>query len=378
VALEKSGALPPSISCGSCGQTYGVRKDTGTPRDRHREAVVVAKATGIDLASATSVVLGIFTAEQALGMAAKKPTPAARLPRREASPVPVRATPEPTPSAAPEESAPVPSASAAAAKQIVETSRGTGSVLPWVVDADYGRALANGSMTEHDAAQRGERRVVAAGLMKRHGLTSELALKVVDREISLRAALLELADKAEPDPEEVRKRSVSAWQVVVTCLVAVAVVATIGWTVKSRVDSSSEATRIALTPVKIESDAPPAEPSVEPPPLVSPVESETDVDGALVRVVAPSPRRALLAFCGEGESAERREPLAVLRTVPPFPGRRLGVFRDYGSLTRLLAIEINRDVRTGRWIVGGGEGPIEIVDVPASFDPTTDATLLAP
>jgi hypothetical protein len=84
----------------------------------------------------------------------------------------------------------------------------------------------------------------------------------------------------------------------------------------------------------------------------------TDDDGELLSVTGPDPQAVLLSYCESASLANRFEPVELAPTVPPFPGTRLGVFRDFNRLDSLFAIKIRRDSRSRRWKAGDGMQPI--------------------
>jgi hypothetical protein len=72
----------------------------------------------------------------------------------------------------------------------------------------------------------------------------------------------------------------------------------------------------------------------------------------------------LIRYCREASGAGRLEPLELTSAVPPFPGTRLGLFRESGDVGSTFAIRIRRDSKTHRWIAGDGRNPIEPFPAP--------------
>ena len=72
----------------------------------------------------------------------------------------------------------------------------------------------------------------------------------------------------------------------------------------------------------------------------------------------------LIRYCLAASSEIRLEPVELTSAVPPFPGTRLGLFREVGNLSSLMAIKIRRESRSHRWVTGDGNRPIVAVDAP--------------
>ena len=65
------------------------------------------------------------------------------------------------------------------------------------------------------------------------------------------------------------------------------------------------------------------------------------------------------------------EPLGLAASIPPYPGSRLGLFRDIENNNTIRAISIRKNGNTGRWVVGNGRRPI----VTRQFDELPPDTL---
>ena len=83
-----------------------------------------------------------------------------------------------------------------------------------------------------------------------------------------------------------------------------------------------------------------------------------------MEIVGPDPKTVLVRYCEVQPSHSQLEPLEVIDVVPVARDRRLGLFRDYNSLDSTYAIPIRLDFRTDRWVVGGGDDPIEPIETP--------------
>jgi hypothetical protein len=104
--------------------------------------------------------------------------------------------------------------------------------------------------------------------------------------------------------------------------------------------------------------------SEAPPPRRPIADLKTDEEGALLRIEAPDPSSVLRSFCESGPRASRREPVELAPAQPPFPGTRIGVFRDLDRLNSRFAIRIFKDRETSRWVAGDGVEPIPTMPEP--------------
>jgi len=137
-----------------------------------------------------------------------------------------------------------------------------------------------------------------------------------------------------------------------------------GWALWQRDLTGARAEPAEVT-VPVERATPP--PAPEPADLLFLTDVLTDEEGRLTRVDGPNPGAVLLAFCEASPSAGQLEPIGLAAAVPPFPGSRLGLFRDFEQNGSIRTFAIRKDRRTGRWAAGNGRAPIitrEVDEVP--------------
>ena len=110
-------------------------------------------------------------------------------------------------------------------------------------------------------------------------------------------------------------------------------------------------------------EPPPPEPD-HPGRTVEATDVQIDDRGRILAVVGSNPREVLIRYCQAASSSTRFEPVELTSAVPPFPGTRLGLFRELGNLNSLLAIRIRRESKSHRWMTGDGSRPIVAVEAP--------------
>lgn len=338
VAVESliPGNCPPSITCKSCDAGLSLMScgELGLTADEQSErASQYAGFNKIDIPSANSVLLGLMTLEQAQRLGAPdadRLTGAQTKPEAAATVTPV-----------------APSAPTAAAVE--------GPRKPSSIDAGFRRAVEEGQMTAEQAMQRGDRRLFATQLARRHGLPMRLATLVADNKMSLHAATQRVRP-AVPRPQE---RPVTGRQK--TLMISFAAVLLIGVVaqVRSQLEHRIKEGRAAETNQLASATALPVE---EPAPPVSALPGtmsiETDDEGNPLRIEGNTPRTILEAYCSNGPQASRFEPLDLANSVPPTSGARLGVIRNFDDFDGPYVIDILRDRDSGRWVAGDGEQPI--------------------
>jgi hypothetical protein len=91
---------------------------------------------------------------------------------------------------------------------------------------------------------------------------------------------------------------------------------------------------------------------------------QTDDEGRILAVAGPNPREVLIRYCRAASGGIQLEPVEVTSAVPPFPGVRLGLFREKGRPDSLLAIRIRRESSSHRWVAGDGKQPVVPSKVP--------------
>jgi hypothetical protein len=235
------------------------------------------------------------------------------------------------------------------------------------IDPGFREAISEGRMTLQEALKRGDREAFASNLVRRHGLRWSVALEVADNRVGLREALQE---EREVRQEQVqvrartrRKGGVSLLQAAILLAIVVPIVSVLTWRAQTTPHSERPAVMVSEPEAEI-----PEQPVVAPraggQSLMAATAVRTDDAGRLLEIVGPDPKTVLVRYCEAQPSASRLEPLEVIDAVPVARDRRLGLFRDYDSLDSTYAIPIRLDFRTDRWVVGGGDDPIEPIEAP--------------
>jgi hypothetical protein len=296
-----------------------------TPQDRFDRALGFAREEEIDLASAYSVLLGLMSLEQA---------------HRDPG----------------------------------DSSEPLNAERELDYDPGFRPAVAEGRLTARQAKERGDRVAYATQLTLRHGLSMPVAFQVTDNRLSL----LE-AQRAEPRPEAkggatrpaetpARRRSPSAaapeaparpaqtagvargpafgpgaWAALVLALIAVVFLLR---SARPGAEASGGGSRLQ----------------------VGAAEVVTDARGRVVQVLGPSPRSVLTAYCRTGRADQRFEPIEVLPSAFDPAGSRIGLLRDPDDRDRVLAITVQADPRSRRWVAGDGRRPLEPRPAPAGAE----------
>jgi hypothetical protein len=333
------------VTCSSCGRNYSLA-DVGslgsTTAERSARAAEFANQHGIDLASAYSVLLGILSVEAALSMSGG---------------VHVAADPKAS-----------------------------------TYDPGFRNAVKNGTLTLHQAVQRGDRVVYASRLAQRHDLDMNLAFMLADNQIGLSEALRRRDAAAgrpdtSPDPEvpNVRRRPLPA-------VLTVALALLCGWGYWSGSwnrdrDAGGEAATPGLRSHKATKNveassaelhsrtATEAQDGTEAPAparVSSPVEIVVDRLGAPTLVTGPDPRSVLEAFCSHPQNSARLSPRSLVPSAVRGSGDQIGLIEDYEHGSGMRAVVISRDPRSRRWRIGNGRTPIGLLDsVPVSASKIT-------
>ncbi len=219
-------------------------------------------------------------------------------------------------------------------------------------------------------------------LVEIYGLPVHLGKMVVDRRLTLEAALQQQKRNLERRRRELarenaarrrrrapvtraarsaarrRRRAGPRIAVALVVLAAASGAAAIGWMRWSdQVDTVRRVEELArATAARTEMAAPVAAPS-----SAAPAASRATVDrdglGRVVRVSGPNPLEVLTAYCESGAPLERRAPMELAQSVPRRPGTRVGVYSQV-SEDGLFALRIRRDDETGVWSAGDGITPI--------------------
>jgi hypothetical protein len=216
------------------------------------------------------------------------------------------------------------------------TSASTEEVGKHHYDRAFQKAIDEGLLTARQAAERGSREACAGRLASRHRISHEVALDVVDNRISLLDAL-RWRDERDGGAMHltVPDRRVGRTVGLVALLVAVALAAVLFRGSGADLTSGpGESTR------------------------VGPAEVRSDAGGRIVEVIGPDPRSVLRAYCVQGASRGRLEPLKVVPSSLPGARTHLGLLRDLRRPEQLLAIPIREDRASSRWLAGDGSRPL--------------------
>jgi hypothetical protein len=244
-------------------------------------------------------------------------------------------------------------------------------VEEYAYDPGFRAAVRDGSLTERQAVERGNRKAWAIRLAETQNLPLNLAYRVADGRITVRDARREHqaqqeASRPAPPPQPITPRQQTAVAmgaaVVFLAILVVGVGAWHGY--KEEVLVKEEMGEDAAERAAVQSAVEP-EHVPEPEWQTEPIATETDSEGRALSISAPSPRLVLIEYCASASALHRYEPVELAPTVPPFPGARLGVYRDSAQLDKLFAIEIRKDPRSRRWSVGDGIRPITAVVAPS-------------
>jgi len=355
-------------TCADCDRKHALNVPAelgGTVRDHYRNLVDFANEHDLDMASAYSVLLGIMALEQAQVLRRSR-LPESKAQARTAE---VATQPEDPGPAPPVEQHPEPPPSPLLPPPDEPPEEADGSTFRLMDDIDPGfrEAISEGRMTLQEALKRGDREAFASNLVRRHGLRWSVALEVADNRVGLRDALREEREARQEQVQVLaqtrRKGGVSLLQAAILLAIVVPIVSVLTW----RAQTSPRTERPAVVVVDPEMETPEQPvplPNPVSPPLMAATAVRTDDVGRLLEIVGPDPKTVLVRYCEAHPSASRLEPLEVIDAVPVARDRRLGLFRDYDSFDSTYAIPIRLDFRTDRWVVGGGDDPIEPIEAP--------------
>ena len=350
---------PLPVACSACGRRYRITVDRPGAKpdaERYRKARVYADTNRIDLASAYSVLEGIVSLEEARTLQSRKPAPK---------------TDAGAPSDRPDEPHPGeargPITSGAAGRPAAGSPPPTEEID---YDPGFAEAIRAGALTPQQASERGERRGLAHRLAQRHRLPLDLALRVADNRITLhramkqKAAIQARALGGPPSGVAPRVWRFMVYGVGTMILAGLGLHLTHLWgDFQAKRGEARLRPRLAAAASRRPTPLP-AGPATQspPPPLTLP---RTDAAGQVIGVEGPDPKSVLIAYCGAGRRAGKKEPLEIAPAVPPSGYLRIGVFRnlDRPSLPP-RAIRIRKDPRTGRWFTGDGRNPVRTMIPP--------------
>lgn len=366
--VQSDGLVSETVECGQCGRRHAVAPIEplgATVADHYRRVLSFSGRQDVDMPSAYSVLLGIMSLEQA-EVLRHTLLPDSRPGTDDGLEIDLESD---APSAAP-------GTDAAPAKPVHPDS------LPTIPDFDLGftKAMSEGHMTIQQAMTRGNRDAFAARLMRRHGLSEDLAYGVTDNRLSLREAMRQQEEQDEESTiavepvwaaEKPRGASASRTQKLVVFGLAALGLSVVMWTTWSGrpaderqppreanaaavQSTTSDGETPAVPALEVERDAPAGR-----------IDVRTDEAGRVLEVNGPDPASVLAAYCEAAPTELGLAPLEITDTVPRFRHARLGTFRDFAALDSDYAIRIHRDSRTGRWVAGGHESvPIQVVNAP--------------
>ena len=378
---------PIVTACTGCGRRYRFAVDRPRATDeqeRYRRAKEFAEASQIDLGSAYSVLEGVMTLEDARALRKGQPpprpgaapapagAPAQRLPvsprsdleeaLMQAAEAAAREAPDPRSES---RTAPAQSMSPVPRPLIARPALAESEVG---YDPGFADAVRDGTLTQRQALERGDRRALALRLSQRHRLSMDLALRVADNRLTVHQALQRKAsNEAKEPPRPQTSVSHGVWNFMVYSVGAMILIGLgvhiydVWGEYLARRGLAALALPEAAAASRHAGPAPPGSQAAAavpapPPALTVP---RTDSAGQLVEVVGPDPRSVLIAFCSTGRQSGRREPVEIDPTAPPDASARWGLFRNLEQPSMpVRAILIRKDPRTGRWGAGDGRSPI--------------------
>jgi len=328
-----------SAECGNCQREFSLitAGELGTTDDeQNQRALAYAEYHRIDVPSAYSVLLGIMLLQDVLD-------------NREARVAESRGH------LGPEISAEV--ATANEPDEDVDASEDG-------FDPGFAEAVAEGFLTADEAKERGERKALASYLAGLHRLPLRLAYKVADNRITLAEATLIVAQNPELLPT-LPPKPASRREVTLALTLGALVVAAIGFQAARMWHRASQPPfprgQLALQQAQA---AAASRKTGDVRPERSFADLQTGNDGKLLRIEGPDPSTVLATFCSSGPRGTRREPIELAPAQPPFPGTRIGVYRDLDRLNSRYAIRIVKDRESSRWVAGDGTGPIPTMPAP--------------
>jgi hypothetical protein len=366
--VQPAGLVVETVECGECKCRHAVAPIEAlgaTVGDHYRRVLSFSSQKDLDMSSAYAVLLGIMSLEQAevlrhTLLPDSKPGADDDLEIELESDAPSEA-----------------SDGAASPAKPVHPDR-----LPTLPDFDlkFAKALTEGHLTLQQAMTRGNRDAFAARLMRRHGLSEDVAYQVTDNRVSLREAMRQKEEQDEesakaaaliPAASKPRRAPASRAQKLVVFGLAALGVSAVIWTTWS--GRSVEEHRPARQPNEASAQSTTSESETTPVPVLD-VESDApsgrtqvrkDEAGRVLEVNGPDPFSVLAAYCEAAPADLGLAPIEITNTVPRFRHARLGTFMDFAALDSAYAIRIRKDWRTGRWIAGGHDSvPIQVVKAP--------------
>ncbi len=210
-------------------------------------------------------------------------------------------------------------------------------------DLDFQPAIDEGLLTPRQASERGQRDAYAAILASKHRLPESVAYDLADNRTSLLEVLRERARQNDGALEvSLRPRRTARTVVLCASLFVVFALAAI---------LQGSGGTVALGPGKELT--------------LGDALARTDGGGRVVMVQGPNPRSVLRAYCAADTRGGRLEPLKTVASTQAGGSARLGLLRDPGRPSELLAIRIREDRKTGVWAAGDGTAPVIPESAPA-------------
>jgi hypothetical protein len=225
-------------------------------------------------------------------------------------------------------------------------------------DRGFEPAVAAGLLSTRQAAERGNRLAAAHRLLRKHELSLEAALEVVDNRIRLHQALGRREDCGQLALSPGPRRRYSSSRLLLIGIVLSSVAIAAGALVQQRWAEQAEVGRALERVAAVTSSAAPVVPPVpqqtpESPPAIAVEQSE----GRTTRVSAGHPAAVLEAVCARFSGSGTCGWMELRNTSPRYPGRRIGWFADRRGAQHV--VPIRRDSATGRWFTGNGLRPLE-------------------
>lgn len=334
------------VVCVGCGSQMRVAIQTSEPsidQEEYRRAQLFARENQVDLATAYSVLEGLFTLEEARGDIELRPAPAA----------PARARPAPN----------------GGRRNDARAAASRSTPLP-AYDEGFSEAIRDGCLTAQQAIDRGDRQALVSRLAARHLLPMDLALQAADHRITIRQAIQLRVARANQERSTEPGGGRSGLLKLAAVIVGTAAILTLAAVRVQGLRGGEENPGSAVDSAGASTDAGTGTTRPEPALMrllpdeservqVGTTTSKSDAEGRLLKVAGPDPRSVLAGFCTSGRRSDLKEAVGIAELGPRFPGERLGIFRN-PTLSNLppRAIRIQKDAQTGEWIAGDGVKPI--------------------
>jgi hypothetical protein len=223
-------------------------------------------------------------------------------------------------------------------------------------DREFDEAIREGCLTVEQAMARGNRQTYVKHLSTRFRLPEELALRVADNRAGLTDVLRAIGYIPGHTTPQNAADAPARRQFVALMLGLLALAGLLGiqqWQKQRDIGRRLEILQLAAPPIMDEGSVPLQAAAAQP----TPTSIELDNHGRITKISARRPDDVLAALCSATLHGSC-ETMQVYPSIPPFPGRRLGLLTVPESGEPSQALPIQRDRRSGQWIAGTGLAPI--------------------